>query len=219
MNEKCPLCRRRRTGRACPALGHRICAVCCGTKRLTEIDCPRDCRYLVASQAHPPAVVQRRQERDVLFLLPLLHELTVRQQELVLLIQGLLRRDREATPGLRDSDVEHAVRALAETYETASRGIIYEHAAGIASAERLTAAVRTLIETLREERLRMSDADVASALRRIEQGAREARAALPGGDAAYLDLLNRLHPADGSAPEGAAHSPSGAGGSGLIVPG
>ena len=219
MSKKCPLCRRRRAGRACPALGHPICAVCCGTKRLTEIDCPRDCRYLVSSQAHPPAVIQRRQERDMLFVLPMLHDLTGRQQELVLLIQSLLQRDREATPGLRDIDVEHAVRALAETYETASRGIIYEHAAGVASAERLSAAIRTLIETMREEGLRMSDADVAVALRRIEQGARDAHDALPGSDAAYLDLLNRLHPADGSAAEGATGGLSGPEGSGLIIPG
>ena len=218
MNE-CPLCRRRRAGRACPALGHRICAVCCGTKRLAEIDCPRDCRYLVASQAHPPAVIQRRQERDMLFVLPMFHELTGRQQELVLLIQGLLQRDRDATPGLRDVDVEHAVRALAETYETASRGIIYEHVAGVASAERLSALIRTLIETLREKGMRLSDADVAGALRRIEEGARDAGAALPGGDAAYLDLLKRLHPADGRTGERAADGLSGTGGSGLIVPG
>ena len=155
----------------------------------------------------------------MLFVLPMLHELTGRQQELVLLIQGLLQRDRDATPGLRDIDVEHAVRALAETYETASRGIIYEHAAGVASAERLSALIRTLIETLREKGMRLSDADVAAALRRIEDGARDARAALPGGDAAYLDLLKRLHPADGRTGERDADGLSGTGGSGLIVPG
>ena len=147
----------------------------------------------------------------MLFVVPMLHELTGRQQELVLLIQGLLQRDRETTPGLRDIEVEHAVRALAETYETASRGIIYEHAAGVASAERLGAAIRTLIETLREKGMRIGDADVAGALRRIEQGARDARAALPGGDAAYLDLLNRLHPADGPAREREADGLSGVG--------
>ena len=154
----------------------------------------------------------------MLFVLPMLHELTGRQQELVLLIQGLLRRDRDATPGLRDIDVEHAVRALAETYETASRGIIYEHAAGVASAERLSAAIRTLIEALEEKGLRMSDADVAAALRRIEQGARDARDALPGGDAAYLDLLTRLHPADGRVQDGAVDGLSGPEDSGLIIP-
>ncbi len=155
----------------------------------------------------------------MLFVVPMLHELTGRQQELVLLIQGLLQRDRETTPGLRDIEVEHAVRALAETYETASRGIIYEHAAGVASAERLGAAIRMLIETLQEKGMRIGDADVAGALRRIEQGARDARAALPGGDTAYLDLLNRLHPADGPAREREADSLSGSGGAGLIVPG
>ena len=67
--------------------------------------------------------------------------------------------------------------------------------------------------------MRIGDADVAGALRRIEQGARDARAALPGGDAAYLDLLKRLHPADGTTAEGAADSLSGPEGPGLIIPG
>ena len=155
----------------------------------------------------------------MLFVLPMLQALTGPQQELVLLIQSLLQRERDTTPGLRDVDVEHAVRALAETCETASRGIIYEHAAGIVSADRLSAAIRTLIDALQEKGMRISDADVAGALRRIEQAAREARDALPGGDAAYLDLLNRLHPADEATREPAADSQSATGGSGLIVPG
>ena len=67
--------------------------------------------------------------------------------------------------------------------------------------------------------MRIGDADVAGALRRIEQGARDARAALPGGDAAYLDLLKRLHPADGQTLDPAAGRPGRAGRLGLIVPG
>ena len=42
----CPLCGERKAKRACPALNRHICAVCCGTKRLVEINCPADCVYL-----------------------------------------------------------------------------------------------------------------------------------------------------------------------------
>ncbi len=51
----CPLCSQRKARRACPALGHQICAVCCGTKRLTQIPCPSDCVYLASAREHPPA--------------------------------------------------------------------------------------------------------------------------------------------------------------------
>ena len=47
----CPLCGKRNARRACPALGHLICAVCCGTKRLTEIACPSDCGYLATARS------------------------------------------------------------------------------------------------------------------------------------------------------------------------
>ena len=147
MGQKCSLCRRRRGRRACPALGESICASCCGTKRLVEISCPADCPYLRSSQSHPPAAVQRQRERDLRFLIPLLEGMTERQHELTLLLQGLLRNDRPDAPAMLDDDVANAARALAETYETASRGIIYEHSAGTPSAERLSAEFRTLIES------------------------------------------------------------------------
>ena len=220
-SRKCPLCGRRRAGRACPALGHRICAVCCGTKRQAEIDCPPDCGYLAASQAHPPAVVQRQRERDVLFLLPMVHELSGLQQDLLLLIQALLRRDRAETPGLVDGDVEHAARSLAETCETASRGIIYEHAAGYAAAERLKEHIWKLIEAVREEAEGpgFGNADVAAVLRCIERGARDARTVLPGGDTAWLDLLQRLLADDKRERERTPDGRTALGDSGLIVTG
>src|ERR1700730_17038820 len=48
----CPLCGERKARRACPALGLQICAVCCGTKRLAQLACPRPCAYLPASPDH-----------------------------------------------------------------------------------------------------------------------------------------------------------------------
>src|SRR5207247_6809666 len=42
----CPLCGTRRARRGCPALSQQICAICCGTKRLVQIQCPSDCTWL-----------------------------------------------------------------------------------------------------------------------------------------------------------------------------
>ena len=135
--KKCSLCNSRRGRRACPALGYSICPTCCGSKRLVEINCPSDCGYLRSSQSHPPALVQRQREQDLSFLIPLLEGMTERQQQLTLSIQSFLRTERPDTPTMFDDDVVQATRAIAETYETASRGIIYEHNAGLASAELL----------------------------------------------------------------------------------
>ena len=62
----CPLCAKRPAKRACPALRQDICTVCCATKRLVEIACTEDCRYLEASQRHPAAVVKRQIDADLM---------------------------------------------------------------------------------------------------------------------------------------------------------
>ena len=82
-----------------------ICTVCCATKRQVEIQCPADCVYLSSARAHPPAVVQRRQERDVSFILPIVSELTDTQYRLLLLFQSATVAHAEgALPRLRDPD-------------------------------------------------------------------------------------------------------------------
>ena len=219
MKPSCPLCTRRRAGRECPAIGRRICAVCCGTKRQVEINCPPDCSYLRSSQTHPPAVVQRQQERDMLFVLPMMQGLTTRQQEILVLVQGFLRTERPDAAALVDDDVARAARALAETYETASRGIIYEHVAALPAAARLGADIKALIERTRGQGITIRDADVAAALRRIERAAEAAAKALPGGATAFLGLLKRVLRDPGPTDQNAPDEPAGGGGSGLIVPG
>src|SRR5437867_2016399 len=76
----CPLCGQRKARRGCPALNQTICAVCCGTKRITEIACPADCGYLASAREHPAAVVRRQHERDLMAVLPTVRDLSARQQ-------------------------------------------------------------------------------------------------------------------------------------------
>lgn len=45
----CLSCNNSKGKRDCPALNGMICSVCCGTKRLIEIQCPSDCSYLGSS--------------------------------------------------------------------------------------------------------------------------------------------------------------------------
>ena len=188
----CPSCGHRKARRECPALARTICPVCCGTKRLVEIQCPSDCGYLASAREHPAAVVRRQQERDVSRLLPTIRHLTERQYQLFFLFHTLIARHKpQSLTRLVDSDIAEAAAALAATFETAARGVIYEHTPQSPPAQALAAELKTMLAQMREQGATVYDRETAIVLRTIEQGAREIKA--PGeGDAAYVDLIARL---------------------------
>jgi hypothetical protein len=188
----CPVCGQRKAKRACPALGQTICAVCCATKRLVEINCPADCAHLVAAREHPAAVVKRQQERDVALLLPSIQHLTERQHQLFFLFHTIVTRHQpEGFARLIDEDVAEAAASVAATLETASRGVIYEHAARSLVAQRLGKEMQAALADLRQRGATVYDGEAAIALRAIERGVRDVRAsdADPTG---YLTLMARL---------------------------
>ena len=218
----CPLCSNRRAKRACPSLGKKICAVCCGTKRNVEIRCPSDCIYLRSSHTNPPAVVQRQRERDFQFILPLLGGLSERQREIAMLIQWFLRTNRPNDLSWTDMEIEQAAKAAAETFETSSRGIVYEHRAASLAAQRLSTDLKEMIDSKRKDGARITDTDTATALRFIEAASRDARHSLDGTDKAYVLFLNRLRRsgtenAEGSSPKSSENQTSSS--SRLILPG
>jgi len=189
----CPLCGQRKARRSCPALQQNICPVCCGTKRLTEIPCPADCGYLATAREHPPAVLVRQQQRDVTLFVQLMREFSERQSQLFLMAGAVLVRYQapELQP-LIDSDVAEAAAALAATFETAVRGVIYEHRPASPPAERLTVALKRLFAEAQAQSGSAFERDAAVVLRRIEEGVSTIRALEPEGQRPFLDLLGRL---------------------------
>jgi len=188
----CPLCHVRKERRACPALRQTICPVCCGTKRLTEIQCPEDCVYLASAREHPAAVVRRQQEHDIGVLMPSLQGLTERQHQLFFLFQSLIARHTpEGFARLLDDDVAEAAAVVASTLETAARGVIYEHAAQSLPAQRLATEMQAMLAEMREKGVKIFDREAAVVLRAIEKGARETRHVEPG-ETSYLTLMARL---------------------------
>src|SRR5215472_15144929 len=121
----CPLCSQRPGKRYCPAKDEKICAVCCGTKREIEIDCPSSCTYLKASRSYesekpiPDAEVAARvRQLDARFLEqfhPLLDLLTL-----------AIAEERQCSPWLVDNDAIEVLKALKTTLNTLSSGIYYE---------------------------------------------------------------------------------------------
>lgn len=210
----CPSCGQRKARRACPALAQTICPVCCGTKRLAEIQCPADCRYLSSAREHPAAIVRRRQERDVSRLLPTIRHLTERQYQLFFLLHSLIARHKP--PGLTrlvDSDIAEAAGALAATLETAGRGVIYEHSPQTPPARALAGEIKTMLAQMREQGATIYDGETVIVLRAIERGAREVKTP-DGGDAAYAELVARLIQVSAAPPSPQGPAPAGA----LILP-
>jgi hypothetical protein len=201
----CPLCGQRKGRRACPALGHQICAVCCGTKRGTEIQCPSDCVYLASAREHPPAVAVRRQQRDLGLVLQLMRDFNERQSKLFLLTAAALvsYQAPELQP-IIDEDVSEAAAALAATYETAVRGVIYEHRPSSLPAERLLGVLKPVMAEAGQHGGTAFERDAAVVLRRLAEAVRETRANQPEKRRAFLDLLGRVvsKPAPASGEDG-----------------
>lgn len=123
----CPICKRRKAKRFCPAKAENICTVCCGTEREVTIDCPSDCPYLIESRRHEHG----RREVDwasVPFADNHIASSFVAGHEHLILALGyaicLYARDNAAAT---DSDAIAGLKALAETYQTLSNGIYYEN--------------------------------------------------------------------------------------------
>ena len=216
----CPVCGHRRARRACPALGRQICPVCCGTKRLVEIRCPDGCGYLSTARQHPPAAVQRQHDRDLQALAPTLAGLTETQQQIGLLLLGVVSASggAETLDRTNDADVADAVAALAGTYETAAKGVIYEHRAPSLPAQRLVSSFRQMLEHLsREVQGVRLDREAVVALRGIERGARAVIERSGGASREYVELVYRvIRPWE---PPPSSEGPRDQSPSGLILPG
>jgi hypothetical protein len=167
--------------------------VCCGTKRLVEIACPTDCVYLSTAREHPPAVAVRRQQRDISQFVHALRDLNERQSRLFLAVNtAIVRYQPGDLHALVDDDVIESAGALAATFETASRGVIYEHRPATRTAGHLADAIRQMLSEAGQRGGTAFERDAGVILRRIEQAARAAAADAPGNPRAYLGLLDRV---------------------------
>ena len=199
----CPLCSQRKAKRACPATGRDICAVCCGTKRLTEIKCPATCPYLEHAHRHPAAVVKRQQESDLTVLMAALGRVSELQLQLFFVIQtAILRFKPEGFMRLTDADVAEAAAAAAASLETAGRGVLYEHQATSVVAEGLRRELKVLMEQVGRSGGSRFEREAAQVLRGIERGALHTTLAADAGPHDYLSLVARVLQEPKSAPVG-----------------
>src|SRR6266566_2910123 len=121
----CPLCSDRHGKRYCPAVAEQICAVCCGTKREIEIDCPSSCSYLKASRSYEsekpipdPQVAAKVHHYDTRFI--------ERYHPILDTVTRAVIEEHMALRELVDSDVLEVFNSLKATMKTLSSGIYYE---------------------------------------------------------------------------------------------
>ena len=135
----------------------------------------------------------RQQQHDLESLVRIVRDLNERQSRLLFLVVGFLVRHRapELQP-LIDEDVTQAMAALAATFETASRGVIYEHRAPSSSAERVVNALKPLLSEAGQTGGTPFQRDAGVVLRRLESAAREATEEHAGAGRAFLDMLGRV---------------------------
>ena len=177
----------------CPALGHDICTVCCATKRLVEIRCTQDCRYLESAQRHPAAVIKRQIDADVGVLMSTLGRLSEQQLQLFFVLQStVLSYKPEGLARLTDPDVALAAGALAGSLETASKGLIFEESTGSVVAEGLRRALKSVIDEVTKGSGSRVEREVALVLRGLERGAKHEGGHVPAGETSYLDLVARV---------------------------
>ena len=221
---RCPLCSARAAKRFCPALDREICPVCCGTKRQVEIRCPPDCSYLAAARAHPPSAVRRQQDLDVALLSPAMAGLSEARRQLLLFTLTLVSRFRgDGLDAASDADAAAAVGALAETYETASKGLIYERRPDSIPAQRMADGISAMFEQLGRGRPSAFAADAAAVLRQVEDRVHAVQRSAPGEPRAFLALAERMSARlGGPGPESqqaeGEEAQAGAGGPSIILP-
>jgi hypothetical protein len=193
MSVVCRLCNKRPVKRACPALREQICAVCCATKRMVDITCTEDCRYLESAQRHPAAVVKKQIDADVAVLMSTIGRMSEQQLQLFFMLQSMVVAYKpEGLARLTDADVALATGALAASLETASKGVIFEEGTGSVVAEGLRRSLKPIIDEITKGGGSRVEREVAVVLRGMERGARHEGKLIPEGDSSYLDLVARV---------------------------
>ncbi len=147
----CPICRKRKATRYCPAKGEQICPVCCGTEREVTISCPADCAYLIAAHRYEDEH-KRAMPADTPFIEERLPpDIVHSQQQLMSLLAFQIAKFASAESTATDPDVLAAIAALAGTYKTLQSGLLYERIPEIPVQRDLYLALTKFLDEIKKE--------------------------------------------------------------------
>jgi hypothetical protein len=190
----CPICEKRPPKRFCPAKAEIICAVCCGTEREVTIDCPPDCRYLLASRQHD---LERSEFDKSKIPFPdarIPASFVMEHQSLLLALSYSLCASARDDRMVVDSDVLASLQALGETYKTLTGGIYYEKPPEFRTHREIYDALKLGIEEFKKRAVQqpavdsIRDSDIRDALIFLAQLGTTRANGRPKGRA-FLDFL------------------------------
>ncbi len=195
----CPLCSDRPAKRYCPAKGDRICAVCCGTNREIEIDCPGSCPYLRSGRDYEaekrdpdPELTAKAHRFDRAFLYRFSPILDAISRDVV--------AEHLQSPWLVDNDVIEVYKALTSTMKTLSSGIYYESVPAGSVQQSLFHRLKALLDVAMQpqEAPDQSCLKVTEALDILEflTFAAQANSGIRPKSRRYLDWLTSMVPVD-----------------------
>lgn len=129
----CPICQKCKPERYCPAIGEKICAICCGTEREVSLNCPLHCPYLISAHRYEEETLKTKAPRntkepeeipfaDVRFPPSLIRD----HETLAVGACATIMKFAGQHSTITDADVLASLSALAESARTAAAGIYYE---------------------------------------------------------------------------------------------
>ncbi len=119
--------------------------------------------------------------------------LSEQQLQLFFLLESIIVGFKpEGFARLLDSDVAQAVGALADSLETASRGVIFEGATSSSVAEGLRKEIRPILDEITKNGGARAEREVALVLRGIERGARHEGPLADAEPTGYLEVVGRV---------------------------
>jgi len=189
----CWSCNKVKGKRPCPARGASlICSKCCGTKRRVEIRCPDNCPYLHGEHDprwEPPA--RKTEETQFISLFA-----SLKREEIPLLVflhHLLLQARQNLASDLTDQETHEVVSLLARTFNTLSKGIVYEHRS---ESPRLQVIIRWTRQILEKRQdipgtPSASDSEIKEMLETISS-ALQTYAEQAAGARSYLDTAERV---------------------------
>ncbi len=189
----CWSCNKVKGKRPCPVRGgDLICSKCCGTKRRVEIRCPDNCPYLHGE--HDPRWEPPSRKTEETRFIALYASLKREKVPLLVFLHHLLLQARQnMATDLTDHETRDVVSLLARTFDTLSKGIVYEHKS---ESPRLQAIIRWTRQIL-ERRQEIpgtpgaSDAEIKEMLETISSALQTYGEQAPGARS-YLETAERV---------------------------
>ncbi|HSR54499.1 MAG TPA: hypothetical protein VLV83_27045 [Acidobacteriota bacterium] len=197
---KCILCGQRKGKRHCPAKNGLICPQCCGEKRMVEIECPPDCKYLSSGQRHANRRMASQFGRGLsqARLRKFIEDLE-RLGPIVMFLERALVKFARGLSKLDEKTLLEGIALAKETMSTEAKGVIYQHRSTNPLVEQISLALTKEIDYLRSSEAKeelglppLGAEDCASALECLEIQIEDHRHSHESG--AYLTYMRRNHP-------------------------